>query len=334
MNSKGKVLLGSRWLLIGGAGFIGSHVLRSFLKSGADCYVFDNLITGQRSRIPSEVQFILGEATNSNEILKACEDFEITGIVHLAAFMQARESVANPIKFWSNNLGACLSIASILELTGVKHIILSSSCSVYGNTPGASENSPMNPISPYAMTKVASEQVLAQACEKNSIRLSILRYFNVIGNSNFPESHDHSLETLIPSTVRQVATGSPPSIFGGEFSTPDGSAIRDYLDVRDLASAHETVASSRARDLVEIMNVSSGKPISVKTIVDIILGELGSTLVPQIASAKIGDPSAVWSKPSERLKELGWVPKYTLNESIRAYCHAHTLTQGNEKRDS
>lgn len=328
MNSTGEELLGSRWLLIGGAGFIGSHVLRSFSQSGAKCFVFDNLITGQRSRIPSEVQFILGDATNSKEILKACEDFDINGIVHLAAFMQARESVANPIKFWSNNLGACLSIASILELTNIKHIILSSSCSVYGNISGATENSPINPISPYAMTKVASEQVLSQACEKHSVRLSILRYFNVIGNDNFPASHDHSLETLVPSTARQVSAGHPPIIFGGEFPTPDGSAIRDYLDVRDLACAHNIVASSRPRTQTEVMNVSSGNPVSVKTIVNAILEESGSYLVPQIVHAKSGDPSAVWAEPSESLGELGWIPQYKLHESIEAYWRAYILSEG------
>lgn len=324
MTSLEPNLAGTRWLLLGGAGFIGSHILREFLGKGAECFVFDNLVMGKKERIPSGVTFILGDATHANEVLKACKDFGITGIVHLAAFMQARESVRNPIKFWSNNLGASLALASILKESEIKHVIFSSSCSVYGNTQGATEDSPMHPMSPYAMTKVASEQVLQQACTENHVRLSVLRYFNVIGNGNFPSANDHSVETLIPASARQILANTPPTIFGGNLSTPDGSAIRDYLDVRDLAVAHELIASSPASKSFEVCNVSSGYPVSVRTLLELLLEISGSNLIPEIVSAKEGDPDAVWAEGSSELYSLGWRPTFTLRESIQAFWDSFT----------
>jgi UDP-glucose 4-epimerase len=318
----------SRWLLLGGAGFIGAHVLREFIEAGADCYVFDNLTTGMVERLPPGVEFILGDATNPDEIAQACIKFEIGGVVHLAAYMQARESVRDPIKFWSNNLGASLALALILEKTKVNHVIFSSSCSVYGNAQGATEEFPLNPMSPYAMTKVASEQVLSQATQTAGIRLTILRYFNVIGCGRFPESFDHSNETILPATLRRILEGTSPTIFGGDLPTADGTAIRDYLDVRDLAHAHLIVACSPKVDQQEIFNVSSGRPISVKEIIGELLEISGSDLVPLLLSAKGGDPVAVWAEESQRLKSLGWSPKYSLRESVQTFSEAFSNASG------
>lgn len=328
MNSSILPLRNSRWLLLGGAGFIGSHVLREFIEAGADCYVFDNLATGKLERLPTGIEFILGDATNPDEIAKACITFKITGVVHFAAYMQARESVRDPIKFWSNNLGASLALASILEKTKVEHVIFSSSCSVYGNAQGATEKSPLNPMSPYAMTKVASEQVLLQATKATGIHLSILRYFNVIGCGSFPESFDHSEETILPATLRKILEGEPPIIFGGDLPTADGTAIRDYLDVRDLAHAHLVVACNPKIDQEEVFNVSSGRPISVKEIVGELLGVSGSDLVPLLAPGKEGDPAAVWAEASQSLKSLGWSPKYSLRESVQAFWEAFRKASG------
>ena len=328
MNSSVLSLRNSRWLFLGGAGFIGSHVLREFMEAGADCYVFDNLVTGLLERLPLGVEFISADATNPSEIENACNSYEITGVVHFAAYMQARESVRDPIKFWSNNLGASLALASILEKTKVNHVIFSSSCSVYGNAQGATEESPLNPMSPYAMTKVASEQVLSQATKAAGIHLSILRYFNVIGCGRFPESFDHSEETILPAMLRMILAGDPPSIFGGDLPTQDGSAIRDYLDVRDLAHAHLVVACNPQTDQSVIFNVSSGRPVSVKKIVGELLEVSGSDLVPTVVSAKEGDPTSVWAVESQQLKSLGWSPRYSLRESVQAFWEAFREASG------
>lgn len=320
-------LLRSKWLLIGGAGYIGSHVLREFRSAGAECLVFDNFVTGVENRLPSDIQFILGDASDPVAIARVCNEFKITGIVHLAAYMQARESVRNPIKFWENNLGATLGLAKSLAMANVQHVIFSSSCSIYGDARAATTDSPLRPMSPYAFTKVASEQVLTQACEENKVRLTILRYFNVIGCGDFTSSFDHSAETLLPSIARNIVAGKPPIIYGGDLSTPDGTAIRDYLDVRDLAAAHRVVASATATEGEEVFNVSRGKPISVKTIVNLLLVASGSTLKPETVAAKEGDPTEVWAIPSPELKDLGWDPQYPIEASIKDFWTAFTSSK-------
>ena len=320
-------LLGSKWLFVGGAGYIGSHVLREFKSARAECLVFDNLVTGIENRLPSDVQFIHGDASDPTEIANVCKEFKITGIVHLAAYMQARESVRNPNKFWVNNLGATLGLANGLAMTNVKHVIFSSSCSIYGDARAATTDSPLRPISPYAFTKVASEQVLTQACEENEIRLTILRYFNVVGCGDFASSFDHSAETLLPSNARNIIAGKPPIIYGGDLATPDGTAIRDYLDVRDLAAAHRVVASASGIGRKQVFNVSRGIPVSVKTILDLLLVTSGSTLKPEIVAAKEGDPTEVWATPSPELLDLGWDPQYPIEASIKDFWRAFTASK-------
>lgn len=321
-------LNGSKWLFIGGAGYVGSHILREFQLAGAECFVLDNLSTGIEGRVPPGVPLIRGDAANATIIVSSCQDFEITGIVHLAAYMQARESVRNPIKFWENNLGAALGLTKSLKMTKVRHVIFSSSCSVYGNVKAATTDSPLMPMSPYAFTKVASEQVLTQACNENNVRLTILRYFNVIGCDVFSSSFDHSIETLLPSNARNILAGESPIIFGGNLPTPDGTAIRDYLDVRDLAAAHRVVASSKNRQQRQVFNVSSGIPFSVRTILDKLLITSGSTLKPEIVPAKEGDPAEVWATPSSELLELGWNPEYSTDASIRDFWSAFVADKG------
>jgi len=316
------LLTNKRWLFVGGAGYIGSHVLREFLNVGATCVVLDNLVTGKLERLPNSVVFVKGDATDQATISRVCVEFEITGIVHLAAYMQARESMINPIKYWSNNLGTSLALARVLENSDIKQIIFSSSCSVYGNAQNVTEESVLNPISPYAMTKVASEQVLSQSATTNQVQLIILRYFNVIGCGGFSKSFDHGDQTILPSTARKILAGQPPIIFGGDLPTPDGSALRDYLDVRDLARAHLVAACSQNREDVVTMNVTSGQAVSVKNIIDLLLEISGSNVLPLFTPANEADPNEVWAKESPGLKTLGWEPRYSLHESIQSFWEA------------
>ncbi len=307
------------WLLLGGAGFIGSHILREFESNGILTHVYDNLSRGKEERLLKGTNFITADVRDKKALLEACNRFQITGIVHLAALMQARESIRYPSRYWMNNVGATLAVASVLKSSSVRHVVLSSSCSVYGSIQQASATSPLRPESPYAMTKVASEQILREECSKLNIRLSILRYFNVIGNGDFPFSFDDSSETLLPSTARKLMSNVRPEIFGNTFTTPDGTAVRDFLDVRDLARAHRLIAVSRASDPIEVINVSSGNPKSVKFVIDKLTEVSGHNSVALIREPKLGDPAEVWAEPSEKLVQLGWVAQYDINQSVKDF---------------
>ena len=319
MKTISKRQVPKNWLLIGGAGYIGSHTLRELQKKGSEVIVLDNLTTGVASRVVKPAKLIIGDARESNLIREICNDYNITHIMNFAAYMQARESVANPMKYWKNNLGVAISLAEAISLVKIKHVLLSSSCSVYGNNPSASSKSSLAPLSPYAYTKVASEQVLEQACTENGIKFTSLRYFNVIGGGGLPNSIDRSPETLLPSVCREILNNRPPIIFVRDFPTKDGKAVRDYLDVRDLATAHVLIGESTSLDKSEFMNISTGIGISVLELVREVLKVSNSNLEPTFESARIGDPGLISAVPSMQLIELGWKPRHTFEQSIQDF---------------
>ncbi len=305
--------------MIGGAGYIGSHTLRELLKQGSKVIVLDNLSTGIASRVIEPAKLVIGDARESNLITKICNDYKITHIVNFAAYLQARESVANPLKYWKNNLGVAISLAEAISIVKVKHVLLSSSCSVYGDNPSASSNSSLLPLSPYAYTKVASEQVLEQACIENGSKFTSLRYFNVNGGGGAPNSIDRSLETLLPSVCREILNDRPPIIFGRDFPSKDGTALRDYLDVRDLASAHVLIGGYTSLDKSEVINISTGIGISVLELVREVLKVSKLQLEPIFESARTGDPGLISAIPSRQLIELGWKSRYTFKQSIKDF---------------
>jgi UDP-glucose 4-epimerase len=309
----------SRWLVIGGAGYVGSHVLHEFVSHERECVVLDNLSRGFRNRIPSHLEFIKGEAADSELIVAVCKRYKIDSVLHFAAYMQARESVRDPIKYWDNNLNATLGIAKALEGLNIDQLIFSSSCSVYGNNSEAQTDSELTPLSPYAMTKVACEQILSQACIQAQTRLSIMRYFNVIGCGDFEFSLDASIETLVPSILRALTSNLPFQIYGNSFNTIDGTALRDYLDVRDLARAH--LAASQITSVVNpvVYNVSSGLGTTVKQIVEILLSLTNSEINFEFHDSKPGDPAVIAAKPSQALLEFGWSADIPIETSLLDY---------------
>jgi UDP-glucose 4-epimerase len=305
-----------KWLLLGGAGFIGSHVARAFRESEVEFLILDNFSTGEPSRVVDKYEFIEGDGSNRDLIIDICRRHNITGILNLAAFMQARESIREPIKYWRNNLGVSLAIAEASYSLKLHTIILSSSCSVYGNAENATVDTSLNPLSPYAYTKVASEQVLAQACADNDCDFVSLRYFNVIGGGDFPNSVDTKKETLVPSVFNKIANGDSPVIFGSDFLTKDGTCERDFIDVRDLADAHVKVAEFTEGFECPYINVSTGVSVSVLEVVNHIIRITDSSLKPQFVQSKKGDPAKVSAMPSPQLLQLGWRVKYNIEESI------------------
>jgi UDP-glucose 4-epimerase len=253
-------------------------------------------------------------------VKEVCDQYEVNGIVHLAAFKHARESMLNPSKYWINNVGTTLGLVEGIQGTKVSKVILSSSCSIYGNNSGVDEKSSDNPQSPYAHTKKVSEETLAGVLPTLGISFMSLRFFNVVGCDSFPQAHDSSDECLIPVITNQVLTEAPFKIFGDSHPTEDGTCVRDYLDVRDLARAHLIVASKLGTlSSPVILNVSSGKAISVLQVLREFEAVIGKEITYTSTPANSADPIAIWSQASKILANWGWEPKHNLKSSISSH---------------
>lgn len=309
------------WLVTGGAGYIGAHVVRAFSKAGIEVVVLDDLSTGFRQRIPEGLPFIQGDASNADLVHDALLTYSVVGVVHLAAYKHARESVRDPVLYWGNNMRAMLGVIEALDATSVRHFVLSSSCSIYGASGPVDSLTPANPLSPYARTKQLCEQILDDCGGTLGLSWLALRYFNVIGNDRFPWAHDTSAECLVPATVARVLRGEPATVYGTDFSTPDGTALRDYVDVRDLASAHLAAARylMAGESVGMALDIGTGAPLSVLEVVQAIYDELGQTLCVCDAGRASADPSAVWSNASTIRSLLGWTPTHDLHSSIREH---------------
>lgn len=311
-----------KWMIIGGAGYIGSHVSRCFLDNGLEIVIVDNLETGLKERIPYNVKFINLNCENHELLKKSIQENKIDGIVHLAAFKQARESIRDPLKYWHNNIGATLGILKSIEDTSVKYLIFSSSCSIYGRCGEVSEESSLNPISPYGWTKFVSEEIIKNCSSQLNLSYINLRYFNVIGNDNFPMAHDTSEECLVPKIYRAIKNKKLPIVFGTDFDTYDGSALRDYIDVRDLSFIHFLAAQhlmDNPERLQTFFNVGSGEPKSVLEIIDSFSKLLSVKIEYKDVGRNPADPDKVWANNEKFLKIFDWKPIHKIESSISSF---------------
>lgn len=309
-----------KWLVTGGAGYIGSHIVRGLISSGNEVVVLDNFSTGKLSRIIGICEYVSLDCRDFDGLQRLFNEKDFVGVIHLAANKHARESARNPEKYWHNNVLSMLNLLRALKDTKVRKFILSSSCSVYGSNPMPQLNDSRSPISPYGRTKMVCEDMLKDFCKTLDIQWAILRYFNVIGCDQFIDAADDSDECLMPLLTKCLLSSTPISIFGDDYNTPDGTALRDYIDVRDLARAHTIIANKmHVKSDNFLVNVSSGKPISVQQVVKTLQEVSGMKFTVQIEAANVADPAAIWSPPSKELIQLGWTPKFEFLESVSAH---------------
>lgn len=312
------------WLIVGGAGYIGSHVAHHLARQGHPLVVLDDLSTGRFESIPNGVSLEIADASNSQDVSSILERYSVSGIIHLAARKHARESVAQPLRYWKANIGSLLGVLEAANEVGIDWFLLSSSCSVYGSAGKASDSAAVDPQSPYGSTKVASEMLVRDWCQSRRIPWVALRYFNVIGNADFPFAPDRSSECLVPAVARAIREGHVPTIFGTDFDTPDGTAMRDFVDVRDVAAAHAIVAQELAiggggRIRNRALNIATGEPTSVLQVIKSVTRTLGSPVEPLTSQRRPGDPERIWAEPSLELTSLGWIPEHSTNNSIRDF---------------
>jgi len=304
-------------LVIGGAGYIGSHVAYELLNEGYSVRIYDDFSNGLHRRVDGKFRDVVeGDILDREKLIEAMHG--IDAVIHLAAKKAVGESVTNPLKYYENNVGGTLNILAAMSVKKVKTIVFSSSAAVYSpNDKDAVEESDATvPLSPYGATKLLSEQLITSVGEAEKISHISLRYFNVVGSA-ISEFGDNSKDNLVPKVFSALKSGDRPEIYGASYPTPDGSCIRDYIHVQDLAKAHIAALKRCESDFTSaVYNVGSGRGYSVKEMMAQISETLGRDINPQESPARAGDSPKLIASIEKIESELGWKPVATLKEMI------------------
>jgi UDP-glucose 4-epimerase len=307
-------------LITGGAGYIGSHVVKELLKKGHRPIVYDNLQTGHREAV-KDVPFVLGNLNDPERLKQTFQSYSVQSVMHFAADCLVGESVQDPLKYFNNNVKNSIQLIGMLEYFNVKQIVFSSSAAVYGEPVEVPirENHPCQPTNPYGETKWIFERVLHTCHQARKIDYISLRYFNAAGADPSGElGEDHLQEThLIPIGLLAALNGKAISIFGADYETPDGTCIRDYIHVTDLAQAHILALEKlEAGGGSGVYNLGNGNGYSVREVVETLRNVTGKE-IPAIESARRpGDPARLVASSEKIRKELGWNPRYPDLETI------------------
>ena len=307
-------------LVTGGAGYIGSHVVKELLRQGHQTIVYDNLQAGHRQAAGGAV-FVHGDLADSEKLRQTFLSFSIHSVMHFAADSQVGESVKNPLKYFNNNVKNSLQMLEIMEESNIRKIVFSSSAAVYGepSTVPIPEDHPCIPTNPYGETKWIFEKVLHAYHASGRLDYISLRYFNAAGADPEGElGEEHSPEThLIPIGLKGALSGAPLPIFGADYDTPDGTCIRDYIHVTDLALAHILALKKLEQGGNSgIYNLGNGNGYSVREVIDTVRKVTGKKVATVESPRRPGDPARLVASSEKIMRELGWTPKYPDLETI------------------
>jgi UDP-glucose-4-epimerase GalE len=309
-----------RILVTGGAGYIGSHAVRLFLARGHDVWVYDNLSMGHRAAVPAE-RLIAADLCETQRLDHALMLHRIEAVVHFAAFAFVGESVTNPAKYYQNNLVNTLNLLDALRRHKIGRIVFSSTCATYGvpEIVPITEEEKQKPINPYGNTKLAVEHALADYAAAYDWGFAALRYFNAAGAAaDGGIGEDHDPETHLIPLVLQTALGQRPAIeiFGVDYPTPDGTCIRDYIHVDDLADAHLLALEALAAGKQLRYNLGTGRGYSVREVIAAAEEVTGKKVPVVVGPRRAGDPPVLVAASDKVQRELGWRPKYTDLRSV------------------
>ncbi len=308
----------STWLVTGGAGYIGAHVVKSLLENDFKVVVVDDLSTGLERKIPQQAIFEKLDIAKTEELAAVLTNHQVDGVIHLAAKKSPTESVLNPALYFQENIGGLISVLEAMNLSNVKKIIYSSSCSVYG-TPEVefiSENYATKPESPYGETKLVGEWLLKADEKARKISWIALRYFNVVGAGS-PELGDTGVFNLVPMVFRALQNNEKPKVFGDDYQTKDGSCIRDYIHVSDLAASHVIAAQKvSTENYCGIINIGRGEGFSVKEVMNTISEVIGKDINYEISERRPGDPACAVADVTKSSQELKWKAQNDLKSMI------------------
>ena len=307
----------SKVLVTGGAGYIGAHVAAELLKSGYSIRIYDDFSNGLHRRVDGKFRDIVdGDMLDRVKLLAALDG--IDAVIHLAAKKSVEESVKDPLKYYENNVGGTLNLLGAMAAKGVKQLVYSSSAAVYSpnDKEAVLEDDPTAPLSPYGASKLLAEQLISSVGSAEQISNISLRYFNVVG-SNIAEFGDNSKDNLVPKVFLALKNGKRPQIYGSDYPTPDGTCIRDYIHVQDLALAHlAALKKVESGYISQVYNVGSGKGYSVKEMMDQISKSIGRDINPEVSQARAGDSPKLIASIDKIKEQLGWSPKASLEEMI------------------
>lgn len=314
------------WLVTGGAGYIGAHVVRALADAGMAPVVIDDLSSGHADFVPEGVPFVEGTILDKALLVDTIRRHGVVGVIHVAGFKYAGVSVQRPLHTYEQNVeGTRLVLAAMAE-TGVANIVFSSSAAVFGtpDVPLVTEDLPKRPASPYGESKLIGEwllrdQAVATASSDAPLRHTSLRYFNVVGSSD-PAVFDSSPHNLFPLVFEALIAGKTPKIFGDDYDTPDGTNVRDYVHVGDIAAAH-VVAARRMADGLPVepaYNLGSQNGLSVREIMDAMARVTGIDFTPEIAARRPGDPDRIVATGELAARDLDWANRYTVDEMVRS----------------
>lgn len=307
------------WLITGGAGYIGAHIVRSFKAANQEVVVIDNLSTGIRAKIPEGIKFYKTDLKSLVDLQDVFSENTFEGVVHLAAKKTVIESMHNPEKYFEENLIGLSNLLSIMKINDVNKLVFSSSSAVYGEQENrlAKENDPLRPVSFYGKTKLMGEWMI-EASENWGLKHVFLRYFNVAGAGNI-ELSDVGEFNLIPMVFRALLNKEKPKIFGNNYPTPDGTCIRDFIHVEDVSAAHVLAAKKLIKGMEsQVFNVGTGKGTSVKEVIEIIREEIGFKFEIEIADPRPGDPPFTGADTTKINEMLGWFSNKTIEETVRS----------------
>ena len=308
------------WLITGGAGYIGAHVARAMADAGEHVVALDDLSAGNPSRLPTTVPLVPGSSLDGDLLKRVFAEHQVTGVVHLAARKQVAESVAQPTYYYRENVGGLATLLDAVAEADIRRFVFSSSAAVYGD-PGVdliSEDTPCAPVNPYGETKLTGEWLVRAAGAAHGIDTVCLRYFNVAGAAA-PELADTGVFNIVPMVFDRLTRDEAPRIFGDDYPTPDGTCIRDYIHVADLAEAHLAAArrlsDGGARGDLTV-NIGRGEGVSVRELVTVI-GEVTGDRRPAVVEARRpGDAPRAVASAELAAVELGWTARRGVREMV------------------
>jgi UDP-glucose 4-epimerase len=301
-------------LLTGGAGYIGSHVVRALTAAGHTPVVLDNLCKGHHAAVGAAA-FVQADVADRAALVRSLREHRIEAVIHLAAFIEAGESVAHPDKYFRNNTIIGMTLLDAMREVGVGRLVFSSTAAVYG-TPDRvpiEEDDRLAPINPYGSSKLCVEYMLRAYATAYGLGVVSLRYFNVAGADPAGGiGEDHDPETHLIPLVLQVPLGRRPDvkIFGDDYDTPDGTCVRDYIHVCDLAAAHVLAVDAARAGAVQVYNLGNGEGFSVRQVIDTCRRVTGEAIPAHVGPRRAGDPARLVASSARAKAELNWRPQY------------------------